>query len=216
MSMKSDNAEITRLVGELARGGVVAFPTETFYGLAVNPFVEGALERLFALKQRAPEKPVLVLIDEPVRLGQLVREVPPVYKALMARFWPGPLTLIFQGRPGLPDLLTDSRGTIGIRLSSQPLACRLAAAVGGVITGTSANLSGAPAAIDAAEVRAGFCNGLAGILDGGEAPGGLGSTIVAEEGGGLRLIRTGAIPFSELLAAVAAAEYPDRGDADAS
>lgn len=196
--------KIIRLAEELDRGGVVAFPTETFYGLAVNPFVAGALERLFSLKQRALDKPVLVLIDGPARLGELVLEVPPLYKVLMARFWPGPLTLIFPGRPGLPELLTDARGTIGIRLSSQPLACRLAAAAGGVVTGTSANPGGAPAAGNAAEVRTYFPTGLAGILDGDQAPGGLGSTIVAEEGGRLRLIRSGAIPFSELLAVVAA------------
>lgn len=201
--MAPESAEIARLGGELARGGMVAFPTETFYGLAVNPFVAGALDRLFALKQRAADKPVLVLVDESARLGELVREVPPLYEVLMAKFWPGPLTLIFPGRPGLPTLLTDSRGTIGIRLSSQPLACRLAAAAGGVITGTSANPGGAPAAKTANEIRAFFPTGLAGILDGGPAPGGLGSTIVAEEGGRLRLIRSGAIPFSELQAVLA-------------
>jgi L-threonylcarbamoyladenylate synthase len=195
-------SELIRLADELARGGVVAFPTETFYGLAVNPFVAGGLDNLFALKGRSPDKPVLVLIDELVRLDELVREVPPLYETLMASFWPGPLTLIFPGRPGLPKLLTDGRGTIGIRLSSQPLACRLATACGGVITGTSANPGGAPAASTANEVRAFFPTGLAGILDGGPAPGGLGSTIVAEEGGRLRLIRSGAIPFSELLAVV--------------
>ncbi len=195
---------MARLVRELARGGVVAFPTETFYGLAVNPFVQEALAKLFALKQRPPEKPVLVLIDETARLRELVLEIPPLYEVLMARFWPGPLTLIFPGRQGLPELLTDRRGTIGIRLSSQPLACRLAAAAGGVITGTSANPGGAPAASTAAEALAYFPTGLAGILDGGQASGGLGSTIVAEEDGRLRLIRSGAIPFSELLAAVSA------------
>ncbi|HSH13897.1 MAG TPA: L-threonylcarbamoyladenylate synthase [Desulfurivibrionaceae bacterium] len=201
--MNPESKEIVRLAGELTRGEVVAFPTETFYGLAVNPFVEGALPRLFALKQRPSEKPVLVLIDDLVRLGELVREVPTLYEVLMAKFWPGPLTLIFQGRPGLPELLTDGRGTIGIRLSSQPLACRLAAAAGGVITGTSANPGGAPAAKTADAVRDFFPTGLAGIVDGGQAPGGHGSTIVAEEGGRLRLVRSGAIPFSEILAVVA-------------
>lgn len=207
---------MVRLAGELNRGGVVAFPTETFYGLAVNPFVDGALDRLFSLKKRAPDKPVLVLIDDPARLGELVLGVPPLYNTLMSRFWPGPLTLIFPARPGLPEGLCDGRGTIGIRLSSQPLACWLAAAAGGVITGTSANPSGAPAAINAGEVSSCFPSGLAGILDGGEAPGGYGSTIVAEENGAPRLIRSGAVSFSEVLAAVAAAEYPERTDPDLS
>jgi len=203
--MKPSAEEISLAAADLDRGKVVAFPTETFYGLAINPFVGGALERLFTLKQRHPEKPVLVLIDQPARLTELVAAVPPLYATLMARFWPGPLTLIFPGRPNLPTGLTDAQGTIGIRLSSEPLACRLAAAAGGVITGTSANPSGAPAAICAQEIRAAFPTGLARILDYGQAPGGLGSTIIAEEDGRLRLIRTGAIPFSEIQAAVAAA-----------
>lgn len=203
--MLSYSEEIASAAGALARGGVVAFPTETYYGLAVNPFVAGALDRLFALKQRAADKPVLVLIDELARLGELVREVPPLYQALMTRFWPGPLTLIFPGRSGLPGLLTDGSGTIGIRLSSQPLACRLAAAAGGVITGTSANPGGAPAASTADEVRAYFPADRLEILDGGRTRGGLGSTIVSAEGGRLRLIRSGAVPFSELLAVVSPA-----------
>jgi len=194
----------------LRQGGIVAFPTETFYGLAVDPFVAGAMAKLFTLKRRSPDKPLLLLIDELDRLGELVAAVPPLYGTLLARFWPGPLTLIFQARAGLPTGLSDVRGTIGIRLSSQPMACSLAAATSGVITGTSANPSGVPAAISAKEVKELFPTGLARILDGGKAPGGLGSTIVAESGGALRLIRGGVIPFSEILAAVAAAEYPVR------
>ncbi|NTV14856.1 MAG: threonylcarbamoyl-AMP synthase [Desulfobulbaceae bacterium] len=205
-------AEITQAAAELRRGGIVAFPTETFYGLAVDPTVPGARAKLFALKQRSPDKPLLLLIDKAARLSELVALVPPLYAPLLARFWPGPLTLIFQARAGLPAGLSDGRGTIGIRLSSQPLACSLAAAAGGVITGTSANPSGAPAALSAAEVQALFPNGLARILDGGEAPGGLGSTIVAEDGGALRLLRRGAIPFSDIQAAIAASEYPVRDD----
>jgi len=202
--MSPTPAEITLAAAELPRGGIVAFPTETFYGLAVNPFVAGSLAKLFALKQRSPEKPLLVLIDTPARLADLVREVPKSYRVLMAKFWPGPLTLIFPARPGLPEGLCDGRGTIGIRLSSHSLACRLAAAAGGVITGTSANPGGAPAALSAEEVRALFPAGSVAILDGGVAPGGLGSTIVAEDGGVLRLIRSGVIPFSKVLTAAGA------------
>ena len=204
--MQPTPAEITQAAAALMQGGIVAFPTETFYGLAVNPLVAGAMAKLFVLKHRSPDKPLLLLIDKVARLAQLVAAVPPLYAPLMARFWPGPLTLIFPARVGLPEGLSDARGTIGIRLSSEPLACKLAAAAGGVITGTSANPSGVPAAHTSQEVKALFPTGLARILDGGVAPGGLGSTIVAEDGGALRLIRSGAIPFSEILAAVAASE----------
>lgn len=204
-------AEISQAAAELGRGRIVAFPTETFYGLAVNPFVAGSLASLFALKQRSPDKPLLVLIDKLERLDELVALVPPLYRPLLAKFWPGPLTLIFPARPGLPSGLCDAQGTIGIRLSSQPLACALAAAAGGVITGTSANPSGVPAAHSAGEVCTLFPAETVTIVDGGRAPGGLGSTIVAADGGGLRLVRPGVIPFSEVLAAVAATECPGCG-----
>ena len=201
--MPPTSEEFAQAAEVLHRGGIVAFPTETFYGLAVNPFVAGSVAKLFALKQRSPEKPLLVLIDTPARLTDLVREVPQCYLSLMAKFWPGPLTLIFPARPGLPEGLCNAQGTIGIRLSSNPLACALAAA-GGVITGTSANPGGAPAALNAGEVRVLFPSGTVTVLDGGAAPGGLGSTIVSEDGGVLRLIRSGVIPYSEVLAATGA------------
>jgi len=206
--MPASAEEINLAAADLAQGGVVAFPTETFYGLAVNPSVSGALASLFALKQRDPAKPVLILIDQPSRLGELVGAVPPLYEILMARFWPGPLTLIFPARAALPAGLQDKQGTIGIRLSSHPLARKLAAAAGGMITGTSANPSDTPAAVNAEQVRGAFPTGLARILDGGQTPGGLGSTIVAETDGQLHLLRAGVLPFAEILAAVAAAEYP--------
>jgi len=185
----------------IGRGGIVAFPTETFYGLAVAPFNGAALSRLFALKRRPPSKPILVLIDGPERLPEMVQEVPPPFRKLMDRFWPGPLTLIFPGRDILPPLLTDDSGSIGIRWSAHPIATRLAAACGGVITGTSANLSGWPPAVTAADLKKIFRAGLDHILDGGRTPGGPGSTIVGLDGERLRLIRKGVISFAEVQAA---------------
>ena len=126
----------------LKRNGVIAVPTETFYGLAVNPFQEEALARLFALKDRAPEKPVLLLVDGPERLNQVAREVPGLARRLMEKFWPGPLTIIFPSLPHLPRLLTGGTGTIAVRQPRQALTCRLIAALGFPITGTSANRAG--------------------------------------------------------------------------
>jgi L-threonylcarbamoyladenylate synthase len=192
--------EIIRAAEVIGRGGIVAFPTETFYGLAVDPFNEAALRRLFALKGRAPSKPILVLIDGLERLTELVQEVPPPFRKLMDRFWPGPLTLIFPGRESLPPLLTDVSGTIGIRWSSHSVARRLAAACGGVITGTSANLSGWPPAVTGADLKRIFQVGLDYIIDGGRTSGGPGSTIIGSDQGRLRLIRKGVISFAELQA----------------
>ncbi|MCA1765658.1 MAG: threonylcarbamoyl-AMP synthase [Desulfobulbaceae bacterium] len=201
--LKVTGRELARAAKVLGGGGVVAFPTETFYGLAVDPFNRDALDRLFRLKKRSPEKPVLVLIDRIASLDGLVREIPDRYRKLIERFWPGPLTLVFAGREGLPSLLTDKDGTIGIRLSSHPVARRLAAAAGGAVTGTSANPSGLPAAVSASQVEEVFPAGLDYILDGGPVPGGLGSTIVGIEDAGLKLIRAGAVPREEILGAIA-------------
>ena len=122
--------------------GVLALPTETFYALAVNPFDPAALTRLFALKARPEAKPALVLIAGPEMLFQVVRGVPAAALPLMAAFWPGPLTLIFPARLDLPPLLTGGTGTVGLRQPRQDLVCRLMAALGLPLTGTSANRSG--------------------------------------------------------------------------
>lgn len=182
----------------LSRNGIMAVPTDTFYGLAAHPFQAAALERLFALKERAPEKPVLVLVDGEARLPQVVREVPEVATRLMARFWPGPLTLIFPGQPGLPRLLTGGTGTIGVRQPRQDLTCRLIAALGYPITGTSANRSGHPPLIRAAEVDREFGGQVDLILEAGPCPGGLPSTIVEVTSFPPRLVRAGAIPPAAL------------------
>ena len=120
----------------------MAVPTETFYALAVNPFQAEALDRLFALKDRAPEKPVLLLVDGAEMLNQVAREVPGLARRLMEKFWPGPLSIIFPSLPHLPRLLTGGTGTIAVRQPRQALTCRLIAALGFPITGTSANRAG--------------------------------------------------------------------------
>ena len=177
----------------LRRHGILAVPTETFFGLAVNPFQEEALDRLFALKDRAPEKPVLVLVDGPGMLNQVVREVPGLARRLMENFWPGPLTIILPSLSHLSRRLTAGTGTIAVRQPRQPLTCRLITALGHPITGTSANRSGRPPLVGAAEVAEEFGEGVDLILDAGPCPGGLPSTIVDVTGASLRLVRTGAI-----------------------
>lgn len=196
--------EFERAARVVRSGGIVAFPTETFYGLAVDPFNGKALERLFALKNRATDQAILVLLEKPECLSLLTGAIPEIYRKLLDRFWPGPLTLVFEGQGQLPALLTDVRGTIGARWSSHPVACRLAGLVGGVITGTSANLSGQPAAITVEQVKEMFPVGIDLVIDGGAVPGGKGSTIVGrDQAGSLKMIRDGSIPFAEISAVVA-------------
>jgi L-threonylcarbamoyladenylate synthase len=182
----------------LKSNGIIAVPTETFFGLAVNPFHEGALSRLFALKQRAPEKPVLLLVDGRERLSQVVREIPETANRLMDRFWPGPLTIILPSLAHLPRLITAGTGTIGVRQPRHTLTCRLITKMGYSITGTSANRSGRPPLTRAVDVAQEFGDEVDLILDTGDCPGGLPSTIVDVCSFPPRLVRAGAISPTEL------------------
>ena len=182
----------------LSAGGVMAVPTETFYALAVNPFDESALARLFTLKARPPEKPVLVLIAGPEMLSRLALKVPEGAFRLMARFWPGPLTLILPARLDLPPLLTGGTGTIGLRQPRQDLVCRLMAALGLPLTGTSANRSGQEPLATAALVARELGGEVDLILDAGPCPGGLPSSIVDVTVSPPRLVRAGAIATSAI------------------
>ena len=181
----------------MVAGGIVAFPTETCYGLAVDPMNEQALGKLFEVKDRPVDKPVLLLISNVSLLDSLVTHVPDLYLPLIERFWPGPLTLIFQARPQLSPLVTGGTSTVGVRISPHPVAQALGKAFGGAITATSANLSGKPPARSAAQIRSLFGETVDVVLDGGMTPASLCSTIVCECAGRLQLIRSGVIGLAE-------------------
>lgn len=191
--------DLNRAVAVLNGGGIVAFPTETYYGLAVDPLNPLALNHLFCLKQRQISKPILTLVDDRESLSSLAQEIPILYEPLMKEFWPGPLTLIFQARVNLPTLLTAGTATIGVRQSSHPFARQLLRAFGRPLTATSANISGRDAAVDAYEVKAQFGSNIDMVFDSGRTPGIVGSTIVALEGGRLKCIREGILPFKDIL-----------------
>ena len=193
---------LNRAVAVLNSGGVVAFPTETYYGLAVDPLNPLALNQLFSMKQRNIDKPILTLVNDSESLSSLAREIPDIYNRLMEEFWPGPLTLIFQAKLNLPTLLTANTSTVGVRQSSHPFARQLVEGFGRPITATSANISGQNAAISAQQVKAQFGDMIDLVFDGGRTPGIIGSTIVGLSGNELKLIREGMIAFEEILQAV--------------
>ena len=174
----------------LRRGDVVAYPTETFYGLGVDAFDEAALGRLLALKGRGAEKAVSLLIAPPM-LARLCAEIPPAAAALMAAHWPGPLTLALPARPGLPAAIV-SDGCVAVRASPHPLAAALVAAFGAPVTTTSANRAGEPPTTNAAAVRAVFGDACH-LLDGGDTAGGAPSTLVRVRGDAIEILRQGAI-----------------------
>lgn len=184
-------------------GGVIAFPTETFYGLGACPFNAHAVQRIFDLKGRALKvAPILVLIRSRTELEKLTAEITPTAERLMETYWPGPLTLVFRASGSVPSVLTAGTGTIGIRLSAHADVQRLLAAVGGPLTGTSANRSGHPPAITAAEVDCALGTDVDVILNGGETPGGLPSTVVDTTVTPPRLVREGRIPKASLLSII--------------
>ncbi|MES1166018.1 MAG: L-threonylcarbamoyladenylate synthase [Verrucomicrobiota bacterium] len=186
-------AEVAAAIAALRRGDVVAYPTETFYGLGVDAFDGAALERLRALKGRG-EKAISLLIDGEAMLARLCAEVPPRARALMARNWPGALTLALPARPGLPDALV-SDGCVAVRQSPHPVARALVAGFGGPVTTTSANRSGEPPATTAAAVRAALGAGCH-VLDGGPTAGGAPSTLARVRGDSVEILRAGAVDLS--------------------
>jgi len=158
---------ITKASEVLLSGGLVAYPTESFYGLAADSTNEKAIRRLFLVKQRSPGQPVLILIPSLGVLDQYVDHIPPIAYQLIKEFWPGGLTLVFEAGPKVSPLLTAGTGKIGIRLSPHPVATALAQAIGCPITGTSANISSEPACRNAEEVLHSFGEGVDLVLDGG-------------------------------------------------
>lgn len=182
----------------LEADGLLAVPTETFYALACHPFRTEALRRLFAVKERPPDKPILLLVADLGRVAEVADAIPPVAVRLIECFWPGPLTLILPARPELPPLITGGTGTVGVRQPRQRATLALLRALDLPLTGTSANRAGEPPACTAQEVAQALGSKLDGILDDGPCPGGLPSTVVDLTTRPPRLVRPGAISLEEL------------------
>jgi L-threonylcarbamoyladenylate synthase len=176
----------------IGAGGVVAVPTETFYGLAVHALDAVLVRRLFTLKGRPESRPILVLVDDPSRVGAIA-EVNDLARALMTRHWPGPLTLVLKARHIVPTEVTAGTGTIGVRQPGYPIARALAAAVGAPITAPSANPTGDDPPTTAEGVLAAFDGHIDLVLDGGETPGGPPSTVLDVSVDPPRLVRDGAV-----------------------
>ena len=169
---------VRRVLGE---SGLIALPTESFYGLAVAPFDEQALAKLWQIKGRSQGKPILVLIGDRSQLEPFVRSVPRAADVLMNAFWPGPLTIVFAAASGLSNAVTAGTGSVGIRLSAwQPLIDLLRRV--GPVTGTSANREGMPAPKTAEEVQYNLGDAVDLIIDAGPTPGGPPSTVIDVRG----------------------------------
>ncbi len=185
--------------GEILRGGgVVAFPTETFYALGADARLEAAVERVFRIKGRDFRSPIALIVAHERDLPALVKSIPPAGRILMETFWPGPLTLVLHASPLVLPKLTAGTGKIGVRVSSHPVARLLAGFLTGPLTATSANLSGSPECTSAEAVIDALGEKIDAVVDGGPTPGGLGSTLIDVTSWPPMILRRGAAPVDRI------------------
>ena len=182
-----------RAAQAIASGGIVAFRTDTFYGLGVDPFNRSALIALLMLKGREDGKPLLVVISDESEVGRFFAARTPLFEAVSARHWPGALTLVADARREVPEELTARTGSIGLRLPDDEQVRALLRACGGALTAPSANPAGEPPARTAAQVARYFPEGLALIVDSGATRLDLPSTVLDVRGDSPRIIRAGAV-----------------------
>ena len=182
----------------LRRGDVIVFPTETLYGLGADALNETAVDTVLDLKGREEHNPISVLVANQAMLRTLVSEIPPAAQQLMARYWPGPLTLVLPGRKNLPKPLCNPAGGVGVRISSQPIATLLVKALGRPVTATSANPSGKEPARTLKEAKEYFGDQITVYVDGGALASKSGSTVLDVMDDRIRIIREGEISAVEL------------------
>ncbi len=184
----------------IKNGGLIAYPTETVYGLGVDPYNSEAIQKIFTAKGRAEDKGIILLIRGADDFSTLVRTVSSTAQILIEAFWPGPLTLVFRANPDLSPALLGGRDTVALRHSSSPIATQLLTALGGPLTSTSANRSTEPPARSASEVQNALGEHLDLILDGGPSASTRPSTLVDVSTDRAILLREGAIPSQKLRA----------------
>ena len=196
--VRATQVEIETAVQALRDGELVAFPTETVYGLGANAQNPAAVRKIFEAKGRPESHPLIVHLDSPRFLHRWVREVPEAATKLAERFWPGPLTMVLPRGPNVHDVVTGGQDTVAIRVPQHPMAQQLLTAFGGGIAAPSANRYGRLSPTRAEHVRDELGDAVKVILDGGESQIGLESTIIAFEGESVRLLRPGAVTAGQI------------------
>ncbi len=193
---------IARAAEVLLSGGIIGFPTETVYGLGVNVLNPEALKHLYTVKERDMKKPTSILIARRQDLTLFADKISPGAKALIEKFWPGPLTIIFNAAPSAPELLTAGTGTIGIRMPGSAVCLALLEKAGIPVSAPSANPRGKPPALSADEVMGYFRGRIELVMDGGESVQKSPSTIVDSTGDLISVIREGPISTEDIKAAL--------------
>ena len=204
---RTDGSSLFQIADAIKTGGVIAFRTDTFYGLGADPFNRAAVQRIKALKGREAHKPILVLLSEQDQVGHFISERSPVFDLLAKEFWPGAITLIGRAANGLPEELTAGTKNVGVRLPDDDRVRALVRACGGALTATSANPSAQQPARTAAEVDKYFGPLVDLIIDDGEARTDAPSTVIDVTGNSAVLIREGVIAWSEIQAGLEAFRF---------
>jgi L-threonylcarbamoyladenylate synthase len=197
--VRPDAESVSRAAAVVLAGGVLAYPTDTFYGLAANPASAAAIVQLYRIKGRQVDQAMPLIAAGIEQLEASAGRLVGLARILAERLWPGPLTLVIPAWTSLVDAVHAGTGTVAVRVPAHPLARALAAACGWPITSTSANRSGEPAPTTPDAVRQALGRDLDAIIDGGASPGGQPSTIVDATGREPRLVRAGAVPWERVL-----------------
>ncbi len=207
MILKDSQQTRQQAASHIKAGSLMAFRTDTFYGLGADPFNQDALQKLLALKGRRDDgKPVLLVISNRSEVSRFNAHRGKLFDLISARHWPGALTLVLNARANLPRELTAGTGTIGLRLPGDEQVREFIRACGGALTATSANLAREPPARTAVEVATSFPSGLSLIVDGGAALSAEPSTVLDVSQDKARLIREGAVSWRELQETISSAE----------
>ena len=195
-----DPAVVEAAARAIKRGGIVAMPTDTLYGLAANPFSLPALAAIRQIKERPADRAIPLVAADVDQIAATLGVLPMLARLLAARFWPGPLTMLMLAPERLPAEVTGGTGRVGVRVPAHAVTRALCAACDMPLTATSANKSGLPATNDPAAVAASLGIGLDVLLDAGVTPGGPPSTIIDVTDATPRVIRQGAIPWESIQA----------------
>jgi tRNA threonylcarbamoyl adenosine modification protein (Sua5/YciO/YrdC/YwlC family) len=197
-----DPAAIRYAADFIRRGKLVAIPTDTFYGIAADPFNLAAVEQIYRVKGRPETRALPILVNATSQALTLTRDVPYTFHKLAAKFWPGPLTILVEASTGVPLKITAHTGNVALRWPKSPIVNALIDLSGGPVTGTSGNISGQPACASAIDLLEQMGDRLPLIIDAGETPGNLASTIVKLEGDDWEIMREGVITEQEIRAAL--------------
>ena len=204
VSAGSPDGEAIRYAAQLiSRGGVVGVPTDTFYGLAADPFNLAAVEEIYRVKGRPENRALPILVSSTEQAIPLTRDLPDNFLKLANKFWPGSLTIIVDAAHRMPLKVTANKGRVALRWPKSPVACAVIEQVGGPITGTSANISGFPSCSNADQLVKQLGSRLPLILDSGETGATMSSTIVDLRGEEWRVLREGMVTEAEVRAALA-------------